>query len=476
MITGSSGAGPVSPVPEARLREWVAEHGAPRAEDAARARSLAVGQQPERMTKQSLVAISHAIERAALAAAPDEPSVLLALFQRIEHFDRERAVYRQLADAGIRVVVGFCDEPHDVPDGVEVVRLDPAEALVDEWSVIGLSASAGAFLVATDQHEFDRRVRSREAGREFLARWGFSHVQTGVELARIRLAVGSRLSGATLGFIDRTLSAVMPTGGGVAGSGGTRQELWSTTAAFHLAERMNRARAGSARLRAQLADAHAAVAARAAAAVDPQSGLTMPEFLQRWSAPGGSTALPIGLAVFDLDAVSRATDDRAAYHLARKVAAALTQPLGPVDAAVRLTERSFLIVVPGASEMHLARICDDVLDQLRLASDGYPHVPLEGGVATVVTRQRPLPLSDLRQSLDRLAELDGPGPVDAGTTVIGDRITVCRTEHRTEHRTEPRPGPRPRPVPDAATPVSRAPSRVLLDRPVRLHPDQDPTT
>lgn len=429
MTTDSDTTGSATPEPEVRLRDWVAAHQAPSTEDAARARTVAVGQRPERMAKQSLVAVSHAIERAALAAAGDEPSVVIALFQRMEHFERERIVYGQLVEAGIRVAVGFCDEsPHDVPEGVEVIALDPAEALVDEWSVVALSRSAGAYLVATDQHRFDQKLRNREMSRVFLTRWGFSHVQTGVELARIRLTLGYRLSAGTREFIDGLLAEAMPAGGGVAGSGGTQQELWSTTAAFHLAERMYRARAGSARLRAQLADAHGAVAARSAATVDPQSGLPTGDFLHRWSGrSGGETPLPVGLALFELDAVTRADDDRAAYHVARKISAALTQPLGPVDAAVRLGGRTFLVVVPGASEMHLARIADDVVEQLALASDGYPGIPLVGEVATVVTRQRPLPLNDLHQALERLTEHAGGDPVDAGSTVVGDRITVCRT-------------------------------------------------
>lgn len=426
MVTDRDVGGPAAVVDE-RLRSWVARTTSLSTSDARQARSLATGQRPERLSKQSLVAISHAIERAALAAAEDEPLVLVALFQRMEHFERERVVYGRLAEAGVRVVVGFCDTPAAaMPAGVEVLELDPAEPLVDEWSVVALSAAAGAFLVASDQHEFDRTVRSREAGRQFLARWGFSHVQTGVELARLRLALGARISGQTLALIDRLLARVMPVGGAAAGSGGTAQEMWSTTAAYHLAERMHRARAGSARLRAQLADAHAAAAALAAASVDPQSGLTAPEFLHRWSSDGGPNALPVGLALFDIEAPAAAPDDRAAYHAARRIAAALTEPLSPVDAAVRLDARSFLLVVPGASEMHLARICDDVVEQLELASDGYPHLPLDGALATVVTRQRPLPLSDLHQALDRLTH--DTGPLDAGATVAGDRITVCRTD------------------------------------------------
>ena len=47
------------------------------------------GRTPEQFTKRSLVAVSHAIERAALAEAEDGPLVVFALFQRLPYFDRE---------------------------------------------------------------------------------------------------------------------------------------------------------------------------------------------------------------------------------------------------------------------------------------------------------------------------------------------------------------------------------------------------
>ena len=113
------------------------------------------------------------------------------------------------------------------------------------------------------------------------------------------------------------------------------------------------------------------------AEIDPSSGLPTPDFLGRWSAPGGSTELPVGLALLDIAGLGAELEDpRAEYHASRKVAAALCQPLGPVDAAVRLSRREFLVVVPGASARHLAGLGDEVAEQLELASDGYPHVPL----------------------------------------------------------------------------------------------------
>jgi GGDEF domain-containing protein len=127
-------------------------------------------------------------------------------------------------------------------------------------------------------------------------------------------------------------------------------------------------------------------------------------------------------------------DPRAGYHAAHRVAAALTQPLGPVDAAVRLSQRHFLVVLPGASARHLAKVCDEIGEQLRLASGGYPDVSLAAQVATVVTPARPLPLTDLHLALDRSRPAGG-GPWFAGTTANGDRIVMAPADGSDPERT-----------------------------------------
>jgi hypothetical protein len=353
---------------------------------------------------------------------------MIALFQRLAYFDRERVVYERLAELGVHVVIGFTDgHQHDVPAPLHTVVIDPSEPLADEWTVVALGPGAGAFLVATDQRKFDPSERSLEASRQFSGRWGYARTQTGVELARLRLALGSRLDPRLLTTIDELLTTSMPAGGRSAGSGGTPSEMWATTSLYHMVDRMQTARAGTRRMRDQLADAHAADAARSAAAIDPQSGLPTPDFLSRWSNAGGATTLPIGLGLFDIGGMATPAvrdDPRAAYHAAHRVAAALTQPLGPVDAAVRLSECHFLVVLPGASARHLARVCDEIGEQLRLASRGYPEVSLAGQVATVVTPSRPLPLTDLHLALDRTRPAGGD-PWFAGTTANGDRIVMA---------------------------------------------------
>ena len=258
-----------------------------------------------------------------------------------------------MAAAGVVVVVGFVEgEEHRPPSGVHVVSLRPDEPLADEWSVVAVGPHAGAFLVATDQHAFDPSERDHEASREFVGRWGYSRAQAGTELARLRFSLGDRLDVVLRGTIDDLLAEYMPSGGDPAASSGTPGETWATTSLGHMMDGMLTARAGTRELREQLADAQRAATARAAATTDPHSGVANPDFLQRWSHPTGANPLPIGLALFDvaeLDSEAMRADDRASYFAAHQVAAALTQPLGPVDAVVRMSAREFLVVVPGAS-------------------------------------------------------------------------------------------------------------------------------
>lgn len=383
--------------------------------------------EPAVVSKRSLVAVSHAIEAAVLNGPMDHPTVIVALFQRLAYFEREYAVYDALARAGAHVVVAFTDgEAHHTPDGVHTVILDPDEPLSDEWTVVAIGPEAGAFLVATDTGEIDPTEQSLEAGRCFVGRWSYSRVQAGNELARMRAGLGERLGPALRQTIDELLTRVMPPGGAAASSRGTTGEQWATAAVHRMTARMQDARAGSRVLRAQLGDAHAAAEARAGANVEPRSGLPTPEFLARWAGTSGHAgALPVGIAVLDVPALEGGREeygDRRAYHAARQVAAALTEPLGPVDAAVRLSDREFALVVPGASTKHLLELASAAAEQLELFSGGYPHISLSARVATTVTLARPLPLDDLHLALGHPAHSD-----QQPTTLSGDRIAIAES-------------------------------------------------
>lgn len=388
----------------------------------------ASGGHPEVVPKRLLVSISHAIERAVMSTMIESPTVVVALFQRLRFFDRERAVYERMAQRGVHVVIGFVEgEGHEPPPGVHTVLLDPNEPLADEWTVVAVGPAAGAFLVATDQHRFDASERNVEMSRQFAGRWGFSRNQTASELARLRMALGDRLAPGVRQVVDELLATAMPVGGHSAASAGTTGEVWATTTLYHLLERMHAAQTGTRELRHQLAEAHLAAAARAAGQHDPDSGLPTAEFLTRWAERSEDTELAVGLALFDfpeLGADAIQGDERAAYYASRHVAAALSQPLGPVDIAVRVSSSEFLLVIPGASPRHLAGLCDRVGEQLVLASQGYPHIHLSANTATIVTKSRPLPVRDLRVALEHL-QTDDAGPLRVGRTPAGESITVA---------------------------------------------------
>ena len=126
----------------------------------------ASGARPERASKRLLVALSHTIEKTVMSGPIIEPTVVVALFQRLAFFDREREVYERMAAAGVEVVIGFISgEEHEAPEGVDVVHLSPDEPLAEEWTVVAVGPEAGAFLVATDQHTFDAAERPCRAER-----------------------------------------------------------------------------------------------------------------------------------------------------------------------------------------------------------------------------------------------------------------------------------------------------------------------
>lgn len=87
------------------------------------------------------------------------------------------------------------------------------------------------------------------------------------------------------------------------------------------------------------------------------------------------------------------------------IAAALTRPLRTVDRAVRLGEAEFLLVVPGAGEAAAADLARTVTTEVERLGDTYPFVPMHPVSAVTVTRRRPLPLDELRDTV-RWAETE----------------------------------------------------------------------
>lgn len=377
---------------------------------------------PQPASKRLLVTVSHAIEQAVLRSSTPQDMVVVALFQRGSYFARERATYRRIAETGALVVIAHSDAGCEVPAGVMAVTVADDEPLADEWSVVAVSPSAGGYLVATDQHRIDPTELGWETGRQFSGRWGFSRVQAASELARLRAALGARLPLDTAAVIDATVSASLPAGGEQAA--GTGSEAFATACLGHLTARLHEASVATRGLTARLVDAERAVDAQARAGIDPSSGLPTGELLARWTSAAagpmaGRTALTLGLALVDLPGLAGAPgaaepSPRDAFHAARRVAACLSQPLGPVDVALRLGAGQFLVVLPGATPDQLTATVEEITDQLREADAITSAVSLAGSIATTRTAFRPLPITDLHRAVHE------PVPI----TSTGDPITV----------------------------------------------------
>ena len=161
----------------------------------------------ERMTKRTLVTLSHAIEQTALAPPHTGPMVVLALFQRMPYFGREMDVYRRLGRRPATVVVGLVEDYRPpMPPAVEPVLLREEEELSREWAVVVLTPTSGAHLTAVDLEEIAPWEATIEAGRLFDGRWGFRRDEAAAELGRYREALADRLSPDARGAVDRLLA------------------------------------------------------------------------------------------------------------------------------------------------------------------------------------------------------------------------------------------------------------------------------
>lgn len=92
--------------------------------------------------------------------------------------------------------------------------------------------------------------------------------------------------------------------------------------------------------------------------------------------------------------------NRAEREVVGGVASALTRRLRTTDRAVRLSEHEFLLVVPGVGEAEATELVRHVSADLEGLVDTYPFVPMGTVSAVTVTRQRPLPLDELRATVE----------------------------------------------------------------------------
>ncbi|MEC3981490.1 DICT sensory domain-containing protein [Amycolatopsis sp. H20-H5] len=350
------------------------------------------------LTKRALVIASHAVEHAALSDVGLEQAVVIAMFQRLPYFEREREVYARIAQRAKATVVGMVDRSRpDLPPGVTPVLLSADEQLASEWSVAVLSPTFGASVVAQDLAEVEDQVTSLEAARLFDGRWGFRRDESYAEIVRLRDALGDRLPPPVRAAIDSTLrSVVLPAA--------TEVEVRTEAALRHLAGRLVEQRSGYATLRQE-------VAQEKGYGRDPWTGLHTLGSLPGWlgiSAPG---TLALGLTllrVTELPWLAARLGSQVSMHTEINIADALHAEIRTCDQAVRVSKDEFLLVQPAVSGAEANNTARTVLDRLEELGETYPFVRLSGTAAVTVSADRPLPLNRLRSQLrEREPELAG---------------------------------------------------------------------
>ncbi|SBT39847.1 DICT sensory domain-containing protein [Micromonospora auratinigra] len=336
------------------------------------------GRTPERLTKRGLVAVSHAIERAALVTAEDGPLVVLALFQRLPYFERERAVYERIAGRAAVTVVGMVGAtPAELPAGAYPVLLDEAEELAREWSVVALTPRFGATLVAYDRGDV-APAATLEAGRLFDGHWGFRRDEALHEVIRLRERLAERLPAVARARLDEVVARVRDI---PAGPGESRAEA----AIRMLAARGERAR------RPEPADA--------------PTGLLDEPGLRRWTGVDGVTAagtLPVAVVGVRVDEPAGAPERfgrRSAAREGQAVLGAVTGVLRPVDRAVRLADNEFLLILPALTEPQAVAVVERLRAAVAGLARGYPFVDFAVHAALTVTARRPLPVAQVRDAV-----------------------------------------------------------------------------
>lgn len=337
------------------------------------------GRTLERLTKRSLVAVSHAIERAALATAEDGPLVVIALFQRMPYFARERAVYERVAAGAAATVVGVVGPAApELPVGSYGIVLDEAEELAREWSVVALTPRFGATLVAYDRREVAPAV-TLEAGRLFDGRWAFRRDEALHEVLRLRGQLADRLPPAAHATLDEVVARVrdLP-----ATPGESRAE-----AAIRLMAD-----------RAERADRRVAPGPEAA------DGLLDEPGLGRWTgAVTASGTLPVALVGVRVGEPAGAPERfgrRSAARETQAVLGAVTSVLRPVDRAVRLAEDEYLLNLPALTEPEALEVAGRVHAALAGLAQSFPFVSYRVHAAVTVTTRRPLPVAEVRHALE----------------------------------------------------------------------------
>ncbi|MDP9793855.1 hypothetical protein J2S43_002367 [Catenuloplanes nepalensis] len=353
-------------------------------------------------TKSALVTVSHAIERAALAAAEDGPMLVVALFQRLPYFTRERQVYERIAERAAVTVVGLVgDQTGPLPAGAHLVTLNPDEAYAREWTVLVLTPRFGALLSAHDREEVDGTAATLEAGRLFDGRWSLRRDDALHKALEIQAAFAGRLSPDARAAFSDVLSYVRDV---PAGAGESRADALAALLIAH----------------AERTGTELTALRRQAGAADRTAPAGADE-IRRWAGEASGT-LPVALLGVRVPAPHRLpeqTGRRTGALRNEGLLAVLTRVLRDTDRLTRLSDDDFLLMLPARTMDDAVRAAHQLQADLAAAAAGNAFLPDRAYLLVMTTRRRPFPADRIIAALDwaeqenvPIAQLDDD-PLDA---------------------------------------------------------------
>ncbi|WP_250004407.1 DICT sensory domain-containing protein [Actinoplanes sp. M2I2] len=341
---------------------------------------------PKLVTKATLVTVSHAIERAALAAAEDGPMLVVAFFQRLPYFERERQVYERIANSAAITVLGLvADNAPDLPAGTHLVPLGENEAYAREWTVLVLTPRFGAVLEAYDREQVDGSAQTLESGRLFDASWSFRRDDALHKALSVQAAVADRLSPGARDAFAGVLSYVRDV---PAGAGETRADAVLDL----LVERTERVGTELAR-------------ARRLGATPDGSPVSDPDEVRRWSGTGGVTAsgtLPVAMLAVRVPAPHQLPEQAGRRTGALRnegLIAVLSGVLRDMDRITRLGENDFLLMLPALAFDDTVKLSHRLHADLANAAAHNPFLAGTAHMVVLSTRQRPFPEGRILEAL-----------------------------------------------------------------------------
>jgi len=324
------------------------------------------------MTKRSLAAMSHTLERT--AAELGSSATVLSMFQYETYFLPRARTFDELKSLGTHTVVAYNGSGHT--DDHHVV-LDVDDPLTTIWVAVLVSDTFCGYVYADDIVEFSGDTAGGlESARLFRAEVGFDPART-VEIAHT--VVGDlQDAGLPAAAADRVRGRI---------DGHSRVERVATCRAWAagmelMSRRLERV---STEWRGE----------RAKAGIDPLTGLANREGLHRWSGTSGDAKLPnppIGVLLFDMadfKAVNDTIGHEAGDEMLTGVADAIKRTIRSQDLAVRWGGDEFVVLCPGTSDdEELRAMGDRIAGAVSEVSVAGMHAVIDFGVD--VCSERPV--------------------------------------------------------------------------------------